>query len=144
MLIKLKANIPEIFLGVFLTIAIFALGMTFESSYRVQSNQIAQAAAERGSGPIAANKEENKITDWLLVLFNGLLFGANLLLWRVTKTAADAAKKAADAADLSAKAVTVVERAYIYPVVIMHGGIEACINNALVFYLDDFTRVRTH
>jgi hypothetical protein len=143
MLVKLKANIPEIFLGIFLTVAIFAMGMTFESSYRAPSNQNTQANAEKGSGPEATNQSENKITDWLLVLFNGLLFGANLLLWRVTKTAADAAKKAADAADLSTKAVTVVERAYVYPVVITPGAIEQCIRAALDSEEEDVPAVVT-
>jgi hypothetical protein len=46
-------------------------------------------------------------------------------------------KKAADAADTSAKAVTVVERAYIYPVIDGVGGIEPCITSALVSTQDD-------
>jgi len=139
MQIKVKANISEIILGAFLVIAVFAMGMVVESSRQPQPNQSATENSEHGSAVVAADKSPN-ITDWLLVLFNGLLFGSNLLLWGVTRTAADAAKKAAEAADASAKAVTVVERAYVYPVITGHGAVRKCIDTALVFYLGDQTK----
>lgn len=71
------------------------------------------------------------------LIFTVVLIGANIALWRVTRTAANAAKNAADAADLSAKAITVVERAYVYPIVVSPGAIEECIRGALACAEDD-------
>jgi hypothetical protein len=135
-----KFGIPEIFFGMMIGAMLFLLGASFESSRYLPSNQSTKTGADNGGGPIVTNQAENKITDWLLVLFNGLLFGSTLLLWRVTKTAADATKKAANAADLSARAVTVVERAYVYPEIISAGAVGECIKEALVFYENDFTK----
>jgi hypothetical protein len=71
----------------------------------------------------------------LSVIFTVALVGSNIALWRVTGTAANAAKQAAQAASVSADAVTVVERAYVYPVITGHGAIGECISNATVFFL---------
>lgn len=60
-----------------------------------------------------------------------MLFGSNVFLWGVTRTAANAAKKSADAASVSAEAISVVERAYVYPIIIATAGIEDCINAAI-------------
>jgi hypothetical protein len=73
----------------------------------------------------------------LSVVFTVALVGSNIALWLVTRTAANAAKEAADAASRSADGIAVVERAYIYPVIIGHGAIGDCIKNALVFYEGD-------
>jgi hypothetical protein len=56
------------------------------------------------------------------------------------KSTLEATKVAAEAASAAVNAVPIVERAYVYPVVIGHGTIEECIKNALVYYLDDFTK----
>ncbi len=50
----------------------------------------------------------------LLVFFTGCLVICNILLWRVTKKSADAAKQAADAAKKSIDTLPTIERAYIY------------------------------
>jgi len=54
-----------------------------------------------------------KVTDSLLVLFNALLVGVNVILWFVTKKSADAAKEAADVARASSEAAIAFERPYI-------------------------------
>jgi hypothetical protein len=81
MLIKLKANIPEIFLGVFLTVAVFAVGMAVESSR--------SPSASGGSLPAT-----DKTTDWLLVLLNLFLVGSTLLLWKANNRSAKIAERA--------------------------------------------------
>ena len=47
------------------------------------------------------------------------------------------ARMAAEAARDSADAFPVVERAYVYPIIVSAGTTEACIENAKVFYLGD-------
>jgi hypothetical protein len=54
-------------------------------------------------------------------------------LWSVTRTAANAAKQAADG-------LAVVERAYVYPIIIGHGAFNELISNARVFYIDDVAK----
>ena len=90
-----------------LAIAIFSMGMAFESSRQFPSNQDTTREAQHGSGVVASEHSENKLTDWLLVLFNGLLFGSTLLLWVSTRKAANAAKSAAEA-------LPRLERAYVF------------------------------
>jgi len=137
MLIKLKANIPEIILGVFLAIAVFVMGTAFESFRYAPSNIQTQQSANNGGTKITADYVPDKITDWLLVILNFFLVSSTLLLWWVTKTAADATKKAAEAAAVSAGSIAVVERAYVYPVIVGHGAIGDCIKNARIFYEGD-------
>jgi hypothetical protein len=73
----------------------------------------------------------------LLVVFNGGLVGVGVtqcfvIFWtlKATRTAANAAKQAVDA-------LPVVERAYVYPVVIGHGAIDQCIRAGLDSEDDD-------
>jgi hypothetical protein len=67
------------------------------------------------------------------VIFTVALVGSNIALWRVTRTAANAAKQAAES-------LLIVERAYVYPIIFGHGALKECIQSALVFYLDDPTK----
>jgi hypothetical protein len=77
---------------------------------------------------------------FVLAIFTALLAIVSstqiVFLIRTDKTA----RIAAEAADRSAKAIAVVEQAYVYPVIIAHGAIEECIRNALVFYEGDHTK----
>jgi hypothetical protein len=104
MLIKLKANIPEIILGVLLAVAIFAMGMTFQSSRTpLTSNNAQQSADQRGSPP-TPEYSADKATDWLLVGLNLFLVGSTLLLWRANNRSAKIAERA----------LTDLERAYVF------------------------------
>lgn len=73
---------------------------------------------------------------WLVVFTGGLVAvgvaQSFLIFWtlKATQIAANAAKRAVDS-------LPVVERAYVYPVVVGHGAIEECIKNARAFYEDD-------
>jgi hypothetical protein len=58
------------------------------------------------------------------------------VLWVVTGRAADAARAAADA-------LPIVERAYVYPVIISVGPIRDMINRATVYYLGDIDKLDT-
>jgi hypothetical protein len=129
---QVKFRIPEIFLGAFLAVAIFAMGMTFESSRYPPSQQSAAQTAQYEGSVETADKSPN-ITDWLIAGFSGLLVVANIFLWIANNRSAIAAKSAVEA-------LPIVERAYVYPVVVGHGAIGDCIENARVFYLDDPTK----
>jgi hypothetical protein len=61
MLIRLKANIPEILIGALLTVAVFAIGMTFEAScHPPQQQPGANADKENASHP-----PESALWNWL-------------------------------------------------------------------------------
>jgi hypothetical protein len=94
MLIKLKANIPEIIVGVLLTVAVFATGVVFESSRHPPSKQQPSQESNESSRPIAPEHSADKTTDWLLVVFNGLLFGSTVLLWIANNRSAKVAERA--------------------------------------------------
>jgi hypothetical protein len=84
-------------------------------------------AIDRHNGFFAA------IAAFIIAWFTWSLRQSTEKMWGETK-------KAADAADASAKAVSIVERAYVYPIITGHSAIGECINNARVFYLDDLTK----
>jgi hypothetical protein len=66
-------------------LALFVLWCGWQSrlsSDHPPANENAKTNAEQSGGVIATKQSENKLTDWLLVLFNGLLFGSTVLLWR--------------------------------------------------------------
>jgi glycosyltransferase involved in cell wall biosynthesis len=55
-----------------------------------------------------------KLTDWLLVVFTGILALFTWKLWRSTDKMWIATKKAAEVAEKSAEALPLVERAYLF------------------------------
>lgn len=134
MLIKLKFHVPEIFLGAMLAVAIFAMGALFSSSTSPSRDNKAKNGAENGRAQIEKRPllGEDKITDWLLVIFNFGLVVSTILLWRVTKNAADATRVAADSAKESADAAVAAERARFYVVIKTHNVFE------LISQLDRF------
>jgi hypothetical protein len=98
---------PEIFLGSFLTVAVFAMGMVFWSSYQPspaaknQSQQTEGAAQDRETSkpPTAEGTKVSqghqqqeyksefwsaKLTDWLLTIFTALLGVFTYRLWKST------------------------------------------------------------
>jgi len=94
MLIKLRANIPEIILGAFLTVAVFAVGMMFESSRSPSASANSQQPADQRSRPLTPEYSADKTTDWLLVGLNFFLVGSTLLLWRANNRSAKIAERA--------------------------------------------------
>jgi hypothetical protein len=105
----MKYRPPEIFLGVFLAVAIFAMGMLFASSI-FQPNVKPEVEAQKHSEVSKASTDE-RIADytwWLAVLTGGLVlvaFGQGVFIARSDKTA----RIAANAADLSARAAVAIE-----------------------------------
>jgi hypothetical protein len=96
----MKVRSHEVFLGCFLTVAVFAVGMLFASSYQPSpaaknpSQQSETAAQNRDAskpfladhardGQTTQHKEEKsefwsaKLTDWLLAAFTALLVAAS-------------------------------------------------------------------
>jgi hypothetical protein len=79
----MKFRIPEIFLGAFLAVAIFAMGMLFSSEYRYGDNY------QRQSNPVAehvtsgAEERLANYTYWLM-LFTGVLAVSTIGLWIAT------------------------------------------------------------
>jgi hypothetical protein len=131
----------EIFLGCFLTVAIFAMGMLFESSYQPspaaknQSQQAEPATQNHDTGiPPVTNhakdgqttqhKEEKsefwsaKLTDWLLAAFTALLVAFTYRLWKSTDKLWIAGERQIGVAERSAtvaeRALTDIERPYLF------------------------------
>jgi hypothetical protein len=65
-----------------------------------------------------------------------VLAGSTLLLWGVTRTAANAAREAAEA-------LPVVERAYVYPEIVTLGPVEECVRESSVYFLTDPSKADT-
>jgi hypothetical protein len=124
---------------VFLTVAVFAIGFVVASSMPPPSQQVETIshpqAANEGSER-TAEKQIAYYTKWL-AWFTGALvtvsaFQGYFLLRadKTTRIASDAAKRAADS-------LPIVERAYVYPLIVSAGTTKECIENAKVFYMDD-------
>jgi hypothetical protein len=128
-----RFRIPEIVLGVYLTICVFALGFVFGSLPHSGQSTKEQGSTKSGNTGDDHRKQENWWNDatadfTLGLIFVGLvqagLFFIQLRLIRESltpaKEAADAAKEAADAAKLNALAVINAERAHLYVIVKQH------------------------
>ncbi len=89
-----RHKIPDVVLGALLAVAIFALGFAFKSSRQPPTNEQAASDTKRGGGIVAPEQSGNKLTDWLLVLFSGLLFGSTALLWNANNRSAKIAERA--------------------------------------------------
>jgi hypothetical protein len=102
MLAKVKFGVSEVFFGMLLAVAIFALGMVLGSS---RSPQLPADVQGNGSHSSAANSDRDKITDWLLVVLNALLVTSTGLLFYANYRSA----KIVD------RALSQLERAHIVP-----------------------------
>lgn len=94
MLIKLRANIPEIIFGALLATVLFAMGMLFESSRTPPASNKTQQAANDSRSPIAPEHAADKVSDWLLVGLNLFLVVSTFLLWRANNRSAKVAERA--------------------------------------------------
>src|SRR5438105_2425027 len=122
----MKFRVPEIFLGAFLTIAVFSMGILFSSQY---SDHVTKQPAQQETSS-SGNNAKNPDTEltgstWLtkdasgfftfaLVIVGGIqaiLFLAQLKLIRESLAPA---KAAADAARIAAEHIPRVERAYVF------------------------------
>jgi hypothetical protein len=107
----MKFRIPEIFLGVFLAVAIFAMGFLFASSVFPPNAKPETAAQEHSKQEASKASTDERIAEytwWLAVLTGGLVFvavGQGVFIARSDKTA----RIAATAADLSARAAVAIE-----------------------------------
>jgi hypothetical protein len=135
----MRFRVPEIFLGAFLAVAVFAMGMMFSSQ---NSRQLAQTNSPEKSEQAADHKGEPKgfwrtasadplAAFTLALVVVGLaqagLFFVQLRLIRESlapaKEAANAAKDAAEAAKLNADALMIAEAAQIY-LIVVHSNID--------------------
>jgi hypothetical protein len=117
----MKFRMPEIFLGAFLAVAIFAMGMLFASSLtpQVQNTAPQQTAEHQAANKINTDSDKAQslwvptdsvgLYTLVLAVFTGLLVavstGQGYFLLRADKTA----RIAANAADLSAKAAIAIQ-----------------------------------
>jgi hypothetical protein len=126
MLIKLRFRFPEIFLGVLLAVAIFAIGMAFQSSRPHQQNE--QNATSQQNATDKIHNRDNAQSLWVpvdsiglytlvLAAFTGLLVIVSgvqgYFLLRADKTARTAADAAKKSAEISERALIVTQRAFI-------------------------------
>jgi hypothetical protein len=108
----MKIHVHEVFLGVFLTVAVFAMGMLFESSRRPPAEQHAASnIAKEDTG----HQPERSLWNWLthdaagfftlwLVIVGGGQIGLFYWQLRLIKITADDAKRAGIAAERAADA----------------------------------------
>ena len=112
---QVKFRIPEILLGAMLAVAIFAMGMTFQSSLPPPNQEAAQTSnpsAEHSStkitGPNSPDERIANYTWWLSAFTLALVVVSafqGFFLIRADKTA----RTAANAADLNARAAIAIE-----------------------------------
>jgi hypothetical protein len=81
----------------------FLMWCGWQSSAGPSANSNSPTQTQNSSTIVTAEHSPDKLTDWLLVIFNGLLFGSTLMLWVANKRSADIAKAA----------LTEIERAFI-------------------------------
>ena len=121
MLIKLTFRLPEIVIGILLAVAIFAMGMVFQSSRHQPTNNQAKPNPEK---VVATQKPDPFSWDWLthdgVVFFTGLLaliavIQAGLFVWqlRYMRKATEDAGIASRAAERTADSLRITERAYV-------------------------------
>ncbi|HVA18326.1 MAG TPA: hypothetical protein VMV59_11510 [Candidatus Dormibacteraeota bacterium] len=96
MLVKIKANIPEIILGVFLTVAVFAAGMVFESSRHPPFNNQEQRSAQTADQIGQKSSTDDRLADYAFALdvLTAFLVIATIGLLRATKRSAKIAERA--------------------------------------------------
>lgn len=131
-------RVPEIFIGVLLTVAVFAMGATIthrypENNYTYQ--EASSAGRNQGANVIATDDRLANYT-WWLVAFTGVLAISTIGLWLVTwlagrrqsremQASLAVAVKAAEAAEKSSSiaeaALFTVEAAYPYVMIRAHG-----------------------
>jgi hypothetical protein len=137
----MKFRVPEIFLGTFLAVAVFAMGFLFASSYQSsppakhqsqqsepgEQNVVGGKSTSKGRGDSAQNHENQegknefwtaKLTDWLLAILTGLLVLFTYRLWKSTDKLWAAGEKQIAAAERSAsvaeRALSDIERPYLF------------------------------
>jgi hypothetical protein len=126
MLIRLRANLPEIFFGALLACAIFGMGMLFGSSSRHPPTQ--SPAYHQAEQQAAQHQPDGSIWGWLthdatgfftLLLFVAVGIQAALFVWQLKLIArgADDAKAAAEAAkastDIAQRSLVETQRAWV-------------------------------
>jgi hypothetical protein len=122
----MRFRVPELFLGAFLAVAIFSMGMMFSSQYPSQSTQ--SNSPEKASGD-TSKKEEPKpfwqaaTADPVAAFTLGLLLvgvfqaGFFFVQLRLIRESLGPAKEAAEAAKLNAEAVMAAEGAQLFPII---------------------------
>lgn len=114
----MRFRTPELFLGVFLAVAVFAMGMLFAPSVYPPNAKSERADQARPQEALKSSTDE-KLADytwWLAVLTAGLVVtsvGQGFFIARSDKTA----RRAADAALLNAESLISAERAHLFVIV---------------------------
>jgi hypothetical protein len=110
---------PEIFLGAFLTVAVFAMGMVFESSHNSSQPYKLNANSPSLSQTHKDTTAEERLADytlWLAILTGGLVAMAGLqgfFLLRADKTASISAQAASASAEVARSALVASNRAWL-------------------------------
>jgi hypothetical protein len=117
----MKFRPHELFLGVFLTVAVFAMGFLFSSSltFRIQDSAPHQAAEQQAASKVSENGEKTQslwmptdsvgLYTLVLAVFTALLVGVSSVQGYFLLRADRTARIAANAADLSARAAVNIE-----------------------------------
>jgi hypothetical protein len=106
----MKVRVPELFLGVFLAVAVFAMGMLFQASYNPgpasssQTQHSKTATKPPATDRVDAGQPDEqregksefwfaKLSDWMLTAFTGLLVLFTYRLWKSTDRLWEAGEK---------------------------------------------------
>jgi len=120
----MKFRITELFLGVFLTVAIFAMGFLFASSLPSNNQQATESSSHQAeksaahiTGPNSPDERIANYTWWLsaftlaLVVVSGFQI---FFLTRADKTARISADAAKDSAEVAKAALVSTQRAFVF------------------------------
>jgi hypothetical protein len=143
----LKRPSPEIPLG-FLIASLFWIGVVaWQSSYAPTENEKQKCyedAVRNGHKSDECKSFWERTTSDPVAFFTFTLTAVTLALGAISvrqfhylKRSDVTARLSAKAAQQAADALPVVERAYVYPMIVSAGAARQCIENALVYYLAD-------
>jgi len=128
MLIKVRFQFPEIVFGMLLAVAVFALGMTFESSVSSVNQPSAEHGDQSNKQPKNESAENSKKTQSLwtptdsvglytlvLAFFTGVLACVSIFQGVMLVRADKTSRITANATNLNAQAAVRAEQAHVYP-----------------------------
>jgi hypothetical protein len=116
----MRFRTPEIFLGAFLAVAIFAMGMLYASSVAPPNAKPESSAQNGAQQETAKSGTDERIADytwWLAVLTGALVLtalGQGFFIARSDKTARISAEAAQDQIVLSRRALVQTQRAFVH------------------------------
>jgi hypothetical protein len=92
---------------------VLVIGISVGQSSRQPPSEQRPAGTTQNNGSVQTAEKPPNITDWLLVLFSGLLVVSNVFLWRANNRSASIAEQSAENAE---RALQSLEIPHVFPV----------------------------